>query len=45
MWLHHMYYSKPEAGDKVILYMQVFELEDAEAREGVTLNAPEPKVI
>ena len=47
MWLHCMYYSKPEAWDKVIVYPQValpFKLEDAEAREGVTPNASEPKI-
>ena len=46
-WLHCMYYSKPEAKDEVIVYPQValpFKLEGAEAREGVTSNASEPKV-
>ena len=46
MWLYHMYYGKPEARDEVVVYLQValpFEPEDAEAREGVTLNASEPK--
>ena len=41
-WLHHMYYGKPEARDKVIVYSQVelpFEPEDVEAREGVMLSA------
>ena len=33
-----MYYSKPEARDKVLVYPQV-----AEASEGVMLNASEPK--
>ena len=47
MWLHHMYYGQPEAKDKVIVYPQValpFEPQDAGAREGVMLNASEPKV-
>ena len=42
-----MYYSKQEARDKVVVYPQVilpFELEDAEAREGVKSNASELKV-
>ena len=42
MWLHHMYYCKPEARNEVVIYLQValpFEPEDAKAREGVTLNA------
>ena len=42
-----MFYGKPEARDKVIVYPQVtspFELEDAEARKGVKLNASEPKI-
>ena len=42
-----MYYSKPEDRDEVIVYPEValpFEPEDAEAREGVTLNTHEPKV-
>ena len=42
-----MYYDKPEARDEVIVHPQValsFELEDAEARVGVTLNASEHKV-
>ena len=42
-----MYYGKPEARNKVIIYLQValpFKHEDAEAREGVTLNASDPKV-
>ena len=46
MWLHHMYYGKPEARDKVVVYLQAalpFEPSDAEAMEGVTLNAFEPK--
>ena len=46
-WLHHMYYGKPEARDKVVVYSQValpFEPEDAEARVGVMLNTSEPKV-
>ena len=45
MWLHHMYYGKPEAQDEVVVYPQValpFEHEDAEARDGVMLNASEP---
>ena len=45
MWLHCMYYSKPEARDYIIVYSQValpFEPEDVEAREGVMLNASEP---
>ena len=47
MWLHHMYYSKPDTGDKVLVYRQValpFEPEDEEPRERLTLNASEPKV-
>ena len=47
MWLHCMYFGKPEARDKVVIYLQValpFEPENAEAREVVTLNASEPKV-
>ena len=47
MCLHHMYYCKPGARDKVMVYPQValpFEPEDAKAREGVMLNASEPKV-
>ena len=47
MWLHHMYYGKPEARDEDIVYPQValpFKPEDAEARKGVTMNASEPKV-
>ena len=47
MWLHCMYYSKPEAREKVIEYPHValpIEPEDAKAREGLTLNASEPKV-
>ena len=46
-WLNHMYYSKPEARDEVIVYLHIalsFEPEGAVAREGVTLNASEPKV-
>ena len=46
-WLHCMHYGKPEARDEVAVYLQValpFKPEDAEAREGVTLNAFEPKV-
>ena len=46
-WLHCMYYGKPEARDEVIVYLQValpFEPKNAEAREGVILNASEPKV-
>ena len=46
-WLHHMYYSKSEARDKVIVYPPValsFEPVDAEARESVMLNASELKV-
>ena len=42
-----MYYSKPEARDEVVVYPQValpFEPKDAEAREGLMLNASEPKV-
>ena len=45
-WLHHMYYSKPEVRDEVVVYRQValpFEPEDAEAREGVMLNASQSK--
>ena len=47
MWLHHMYYGKPEASNKVEVYPQVtfpFEHEDVEAREGVTLNTSEPMI-
>ena len=46
MQLHCMYFGKPEAKDKVAVYLQLalpFEPEDAEEREGVTLNAAEPK--
>ena len=46
-WQHHMYYGKPEARYKVIVYPHValpFEPEDVEAREGAMLNASEPKV-
>ena len=45
-WMHHTYYGKSKARDEVIAYLQVallFELGDTEAREGVTLNAYEPK--
>ena len=41
-----MHYDKPKARDDVIVYLQVallFEPEYAEAREGVMLNASEPK--
>ena len=47
MWLCCVHYGKPEDRDKVVVYPQVvllFEPEDAEARESVTLNASEPKV-
>ena len=47
MWLHHMYYGKPEAKDKVTVYLLValpLEPEDAEAREGMMLNVSWPKV-
>ena len=47
MWLHCMYYGKSEARDKVVVYPQValtFELEDAEARGDVMMNASEPKI-
>ena len=47
MWLHCMYYGKPEASDEVVMYPQValpFKLEDAEAEESVKLNASEPKI-
>ena len=46
IWLHCMYYGKPEARNEVLVYPQValpFEPEDAEAMEGVMLNASEPK--
>ena len=46
-WLYPMSYGRPGARDKIVVYLQValpFELEDAEAREGVMLNASEPKV-
>ena len=46
MWLHCMYYCKPEAKDEFVVYLQLalpFEPDDAEAREGLTLNASEPK--
>ena len=46
-WLHCMYYSKPEASNEVVAYLQValpFKLEDAEAMERVTLNASELKL-
>ena len=42
-----MYYGKPKARDEVVEYPHVtlpFELEDAEARQGVRLNASEPKI-
>ena len=45
-WLCCMNYYKPEARNEVIVYLKValpFEPEDAKAREGVTLNASEPK--
>ena len=45
--LYCMYFGKPEARDEVVVYPQVvlpLELEDAEAREGMTLNAAEPKI-
>ena len=45
-WLHHMYYDKTEARNEITVYPKValpFEPEDAETREGVTLNASEPK--
>ena len=46
-WLHHRYYSKPEARDKVVVYLQValtFELEYAEAMEAASLNVSKPKI-
>ena len=46
MWLHCMYYGKPEARDEVVVYPQValyFEPEDVEAWEGVTSNTSGPK--
>ena len=41
-----IFYGKPEAREKVIVDCKYlpFELKDAEAKEGVTLNAAEPKV-
>ena len=45
-WLQCIYYGKPEARDEVKVYLQEalpFEPEDAEAREGMTLNTSEPK--
>ena len=47
VWMHNIYYSKPEVRDEVLVYPQValpLKLEDAEAREGLTLNASEPKI-
>ena len=47
MAVSYAHYSKPEATDKVVVYPQValpFKPEDARARDGVTLNASEPKV-
>ena len=46
MWLHCMYYSKPEARNEVMVYIQIalsFELEDTAMREDVKLNASEPQ--
>ena len=46
MWLHCMYYSKPEAKDEVIVYQQLalpFEPDDAEGREDMTLNVSKSK--
>ena len=44
MWLHCMYYDKPEARNEVVVYLQVaLPFEDVEEREGVTLNASKPK--
>ena len=48
MQLHHIYYGKPKDREEVVVYLHIalpFEPEDAEAREGVTLNSSEPKVI
>ena len=42
-----MYYYKPEASDELVVYPQVtlpLELEDAEAREGVIMNASESNI-
>ena len=42
-----MYYGRQEARDEVVVYLQValpLTLEDAEAMEGVMLNAFEPKL-
>ena len=47
MWLHCMCYRKQEARHKFIVYPQVaspFKLEDKEAKEGLMLNASEPKI-
>ena len=45
MWLHCMYYDKPETSDKAIVYLQVaLPLEVEEAREGEMLNASLPKI-
>ena len=46
MWLHCMYYCKPEAEDEVVVCPPLtlpFEPDDAEAMEGMMLNASEPK--
>ena len=45
-WLHDMYYGKPEARDKIVVYLHMAilpVLEDAEARESVMINASESK--
>ena len=47
MLLHHMCYGNSEARDEIAVYPQValpLKLEDAEAREGVMLNASESKI-
>ena len=43
-----MFYGKPEASDEVVVYLQVaipihLKFEDAEARQGMTMNASESK--
>ena len=44
MWLYPMHYGKPEISNKVVVYTHVaLLLEVEEAREGVVLNASEPK--
>ena len=47
MWLHCMYYGNPETSNEVVVYQQValpLELKEAEARDGVMLNASETDI-